>query len=62
MSIGTRSVQVHPRHIVSARCELFAKQGGAQGPCTLAVRERQSFVFGELTERVMILFVIAMVL
>ena len=40
-----------------ARCELFAKQGRCQDPCTLALRASQSFVYRELTERVIIVIV-----
>ena len=42
--------------ILSAWCEQFAEQGMGQGPCT-PVRASQSFVYRELTERVIIVMV-----
>ena len=47
---------------MSLPCELFAKQERGQGPCTLALSASQSFVYRELTERVIIVIVFVIVI
>ena len=46
---GTRPAQENLKQILSVCCEQFAEQGMGQGPCTLALRASQNFVYRELT-------------